>query len=90
MAKIIRLSPQIANMIAAGEVVERPGSVAKELIENAIDAGANRITVEMRNGGISYLRITDNGSGIEPDDVRTAFYGMRPARYAQLLILKPS
>lgn len=73
MAKIIRLSPQIANMIAAGEVVERPGSVAKELIENAIDAGANRITVEMRNGGISYLRITDNGSGIEPDDVRTAF-----------------
>ena len=73
MAKIVRLSPQIANMIAAGEVVERPGSVAKELIENAIDAGASRITVEMRNGGVSYLRITDNGSGIEPDDVRTAF-----------------
>lgn len=73
MAKIIRLSPQIANMIAAGEVVERPGSVAKELIENAIDAGATRITVEIKNGGISYLRITDNGSGIEPEDVRTAF-----------------
>lgn len=73
MARIIRLSPQIANMIAAGEVVERPGSVAKELIENAIDAGATRITVEIKNGGISYLRITDNGSGIEPEDVRTAF-----------------
>ena len=60
-------------MIAAGEVVERPGSVAKELIENAIDAGASRISVEIKNGGISYLRVTDNGCGIEPDDVRTAF-----------------
>lgn len=73
MARIIRLSPQISNMIAAGEVVERPGSVAKELIENSIDAGANRISVEIKNGGISYLRVTDNGCGIEPDDVRTAF-----------------
>lgn len=73
MARIIRLSPQISNMIAAGEVVERPGSVAKELIENAIDAGASRISVEIKNGGISYLRVTDNGCGIEPDDVRTAF-----------------
>lgn len=73
MAKIVRLTPQIANMIAAGEVVERPGSVAKELIENAIDAGADRITVEMKNGGVSYLRVTDNGCGIEPEDVRTAF-----------------
>lgn len=73
MARIIRLSPQISNMIAAGEVVERPGSVAKELIENSIDAGANRISVEIKNGGVSYLRVTDNGCGIEPDDVRTAF-----------------
>ncbi len=73
MAKILRLSPQISNLIAAGEVVERPGAVAKELIENAIDAGATRICVEMKNGGVSYLRITDNGSGIERDDVRTAF-----------------
>lgn len=73
MAKILRLSPQISNLIAAGEVVERPGSVAKELIENAIDAGATRICVEIKNGGVTYMRITDNGSGIERDDVRTAF-----------------
>ncbi len=73
MAKIFRLSPQLANMIAAGEVVERPGSVAKELIENSIDAGADRISVEIKNGGVAYLRVTDNGCGMEPGDVRTAF-----------------
>ncbi|ODU56356.1 MAG: hypothetical protein ABT01_04055 [Clostridium sp. SCN 57-10] len=73
MAKIWQLPPQIYNLIAAGEVVERPGSVVKELLENSIDAGATRITVEMRNGGITYLRVTDNGCGIERDDVRTAF-----------------
>ena len=73
MARIICLSPQISNMIAAGEVVERPGSVAKELIENSIDAGASRIAVEIKNGGVTYLRITDNGCGIDRDDVRVAF-----------------
>lgn len=73
MAKIWQLPPQIYNLIAAGEVVERPGSVVKELLENSVDAGATRITVEMRNGGITYLRVTDNGCGIERDDVRTAF-----------------
>ena len=73
MARIIQLSPQIANLIAAGEVVERPGSVVKELAENALDAGARHITVEIKSGGIAYLRVTDDGSGILPEDVRTAF-----------------
>ena len=61
MPIIHELSPHLADLIAAGEVVERPASVAKELIENAIDAGASRITVEIQHGGIAYLRIPDNG-----------------------------
>lgn len=73
MSKIIQLSPHIANLIAAGEVVERPASVAKELLENAVDAGATQITVEIRDGGMSFLRVTDNGCGMEPEDARTAF-----------------
>ena len=73
MKRINVLAPNIANKIAAGEVVERPASVVKELIENSIDAGSNAITVEIMNGGISYIRITDNGSGIDENDVETAF-----------------
>lgn len=73
MKRINVLAPNIANRIAAGEVVERPASVVKELIENSIDAGSNAITVEIMNGGISYIRITDNGSGIDENDVETAF-----------------
>jgi len=73
MAIIRTLSPQLTNLIAAGEVVERPASAAKELIENALDAGCSRITVEIKNGGISYLRVTDDGCGMAPDDARTAF-----------------
>ncbi len=73
MSKIIQLSPHIANLIAAGEVVERPASVAKELLENAVDAGASKVTIEIRDGGMTFLRVTDNGSGMSPEDARTAF-----------------
>ena len=73
MPKIIQLSTHVANLIAAGEVVERPASVAKELIENAIDAGASQVTIEIRNGGMTFLRVTDNGCGMTPEDARTAF-----------------
>ncbi len=73
MPKIIQLSPHVANLIAAGEVVERPASVVKELLENAIDAGATKITVEIRDGGMTFLRVTDNGCGMSTQDARTAF-----------------
>ena len=73
MPKIIQLSPHVANLIAAGEVVERPASVAKELLENAIDAGATQITIEIRDGGMTFLRVTDNGCGMAEEDAKTAF-----------------
>ena len=73
MPKIIQLSTHIANLIAAGEVVERPASVVKELLENAVDAGASKVTVEMKDGGMTFLRVTDNGCGMAPEDARTAF-----------------
>lgn len=73
MPKINVLPKSVAELIAAGEVVERPMSVVKELIENSIDAGADNITVEIKNGGIRYIRVTDNGCGIAREDVRTAF-----------------
>lgn len=73
MAKINVLPKHLAELIAAGEVVERPASVVKELTENSIDAGATAITVEIRNGGITYIRITDNGCGIDHEDVPKAF-----------------
>ncbi len=73
MAKIIQLSPHIANLIAAGEVVERPASVVKELLENAVDAGATQVTIELRDGGMTFIRVTDNGCGMNPEDARTAF-----------------
>lgn len=73
MNKIVILDEKTANQIAAGEVIERPASVVKEMVENSIDAGADQITVEIKNGGISYIRITDNGSGMEADDAELAF-----------------
>lgn len=73
MAKINKLPKHMADLIAAGEVVERPASVVKELVENAVDAGSTSVTVEIQHGGITYIRVTDDGSGIERDDVKTAF-----------------
>lgn len=73
MKKINVLEKHVAELIAAGEVIDRPCSVIKELVENAVDAGATAVTVEIKNGGISYMRVTDDGSGISRDDVRTAF-----------------
>lgn len=73
MPKINILPKHLAELIAAGEVVERPASVVKELTENSIDAGATKITVEIKNGGVRYIRITDNGCGIAKEDIRAAF-----------------
>ena len=73
MPKIQQLSPHVANLIAAGEVVERPASAVKELLENAVDAGASKVTIEIRDGGMTFLRVTDNGCGMSAEDARTAF-----------------
>ncbi|MCL2401143.1 MAG: DNA mismatch repair endonuclease MutL [Oscillospiraceae bacterium] len=73
MPRIYELPGHIADLIAAGEVVERPASVVKELIENSIDAGATVITVEISSGGMTYMRVTDNGCGIAPEDAKLAF-----------------
>jgi DNA mismatch repair protein MutL len=73
LPRINVLPKNIADLIAAGEVVERPSSVIKEFLENSIDAGAKNVTVEIKNGGKTYIRVTDNGCGIESEDVRKAF-----------------
>ena len=73
MGIIHKLSPALADMIAAGEVVERPASVIKELVENAVDAGAKKITVEIKNGGVTFMRVTDDGCGMSREDAPTAF-----------------
>ena len=83
MPKIIQLSTHVANLIAAGEVVERPASVVKELVENAIDAGASAIVVEIQRGGMGLIRVTDNGCGMKPEVVETVmnpFYTTRTTR----------
>ncbi len=86
MARVKLLSKQVAELIAAGEVIERPSSVVKELIENSIDSGASSITVEVKNGGVTYIRVTDNGCGITEEDVPLAFYAMLPARFLAKMI----
>ena len=73
MGNIVLLDDLTINKIAAGEVIERPASVVKELVENSIDAGATKINIETKNGGITYIRITDNGKGFLPDDMEIAF-----------------
>ena len=82
MPKINVLSKQLAELIAAGEVVERPASVVKELLENSIDAGADTVTVEIKNGGVTYIRITDNGCGISREDIRNAFVSHATSKIA--------
>lgn len=73
MAEIQLLDQKTIDNIAAGEVIERPASVVKELVENAIDAKATAVTVEIRDGGMTLMRVTDNGCGIPKEEVRTAF-----------------
>ena len=73
MPHIQQLESHVADLIAAGEVVERPASVVKELVENAIDAGATAVAVEIRRGGMGMIRVTDNGCGIAPAELPTAF-----------------
>lgn len=72
MGKIVLLDQNVINQIAAGEVVERPASVVKELVENSLDAGATRITVEIKESGLKEIKVIDNGSGMAPDDAKMA------------------
>ena len=73
MSEINILSPHVADLIAAGEVVERPASVIKELLENSFDAGASNITIELKGGGMTYIRVSDDGNGMLPEDAGLCF-----------------
>lgn len=90
MGKIQVLDGETINKIAAGEVVERPSSVVKELVENAIDAGATAITAEIQDGGTSLIRITDNGGGMEKEDISMAFLRHSTSKIRKADDLRPS
>ena len=79
-ANINVLDPRVAQQVAAGEVVDRPASVVKELVENALDAGASRVEVELGDGGTSRILVRDNGAGMSPDDAKLSVSGTRRAR----------
>lgn len=83
MAVINVLDQNTINQIAAGEVVERPASIVKELVENAVDACSTAVTIEIKGGGIDFIRITDNGSGIEKDQIKKLFFATPPVRFPQ-------
>ena len=82
MPKINILPKEVYSLIAAGEVVERPLSIVKEMIENSIDAGSKHITVEIKNGGTTYIRITDDGCGIAKEDVKKVFISHATSKIA--------
>ena len=86
MGKIIQLDDALSNKIAAGEVVERPASVVKELVENAIDAGSTMIEIEVEEAGFAKIRISDNGDGIEEDDVLMPFNVMQQVKLRMKMI----